>query len=109
MFRATTPTHIFIFEVDPEENFKTILITYSQGGEIVLEKGKNDLTFEEKTECNKKVYLGTLQLTQEESNLFEADRTVLVQIRAVSYDGDVVASEKMSVSVKDVLNDEVLT
>lgn len=109
MYRATTPTHIFVFEVDPEENFKTILITYSQNGEIVLEKGKNDLTFEEKEECCGKVYQATLQLTQEESNLFEADKIVSVQIRAVSYDGDVVASEKMSVSVKDVLNDEVLT
>lgn len=109
MYRATTPTHIFIFEIDPEENFKTILITYSQSGEIVLEKGKNDLAFEEKEECCGKVYQATLQLTQEESNLFEADKIVSVQIRAVSYDGDVVASEKMSVSVKDVLNDEVLT
>lgn len=109
MYRATTPTHIFVFEVDPDETFKTILITYSQSGVIILEKDKEDLTFEEKQECCGKVYHALLRLTQEETKLFAAEKLVSVQIRAVTNDGDVVASEKMTVTVNDVLNDEVLT
>lgn len=35
MYRATTPTHSFIFDIDPDETFRTILITYAQEGDIV--------------------------------------------------------------------------
>ena len=37
MYRATTPKHIFYFNVDPNETFEEILITYSQAGKIILE------------------------------------------------------------------------
>ena len=50
MYRATTPTHSFIFDIDPDETFRTILITYAQEGDIVLEKGKSDLTFSTTTD-----------------------------------------------------------
>lgn len=110
MFRATTPTHTFLFDVDPETSYQKILITYAQGDGIVLEKNKEDLTFGESQVVGEEtVYPASLQLTQEESNKFEAVKTVNVQVRALTYNGEVVACNKIPIAVKDVLNDEVLT
>ena len=110
MYRATTPTHNFMFEVNPDTTFRSILITYVQGNEIVLEKTKEDLTFSETTNCKGDVvYQASLHLSQEETNSFSAQSPVTVQIRALTYDDEAIASEKMNVAVRDVLNDEVLT
>ncbi len=104
MFRATTPRHIFYFRgVDPEA-FRTILITYAQGGGIVLEKTKADLTFIEPVDG---VYKAYLRLTQEESNLFKSGN-VSIQVRAVTDAGDALASEIKNLKVQEVLDDEVL-
>ena len=109
MYRATTPIHTFIFEVDPDAMFKSILITYAQGNEIVLEKNKNAMTFRQSTDCHGNVvYEGSLKLTQEESNLFSTKSSVTVQIRALTYEDDAVASDKMNIAIRAVLNDEVL-
>ena len=69
MIRATTPKHSFTFDVNPEETFSEILITYAQNGKIVLEKHKSDLTFEA-CDCfgGKPVYTAFVKLTQEEKN-----------------------------------------
>lgn len=110
MFRATTPKHTFLFDVDPDVNYSNILITYAQGNGTVLEKQKSDLTFEGSQVIDgETVYLASLQLTQEESKKFQAVKTVNVQVRALTYNGEAVACDKIPVSVKDVLNDEVLT
>lgn len=110
MYRATTPTHSFIFDIDPDATFKTILITYAQDSDIVIEKGKSDLTFSTTTDrSGKTLYVASLRLTQEESNLFDADRNVVVQIRALTYNNEAVAFNKITVAVRNVLNDEVLT
>lgn len=110
MYRATTPKHTFIFDVNPDETFKTILITYAQDNLIILEKYKEDLTVIETTDCKgKTVYEASLRLTQSETNYFNANQTVSVQVRALTYDDEAVASEKKTISVKDVLNDEVLS
>ena len=112
MIRATTPTHTFFFDVDPEESFQKILITYAQNGKIVLEKNKEDLSF---SSCEsfdgKTVYIASLKLTQEETNLFTAKPKgiVSIQIRAITPDGDAIASYISDISVENVLNDEVLT
>ena len=45
MIRATTPKHVFLFDADPSV-YSKILITYQQNGAIVLEKTKDDLTFD---------------------------------------------------------------
>ena len=110
MFRATTPIHNFCFrDINPEE-FKTILITYAQNDKIIIEKGKDDLTIWTEEVEGETHYHASLTLTQEETKLFIAKptSTVVIQIRAIDYNGNVVASNKMSLSVSDVLNDEVL-
>jgi hypothetical protein len=93
-----------VFGVDPSD-FKTILITYVQDDTIVLEKHKNDLIIIEVGD----VYEASLRLTQEETKLFNSQSSVKVQVRALTYNGDALASEKMTVNVFSVLNDEVLT
>lgn len=101
MFRATTPKHTFTFSVDPNETFKIILITYSQNNNIVLEKHKEDLEF--------RGFDASFRLTQEESSSFEAMKPVSVQVRVLTYSDEALAFDKVILSVKDVLNDEVLT
>lgn len=121
MYRATTPIHTFVFDVDPEETFKEILISYAQDGTVLLEKTKEDLTVVEKEDSDgNKYWEASVRLTQEETNKFSAQsgvclgsqnavKTVDIQVRALTYADEAVASEKMMVIVKDVLNDEVLT
>ena len=71
MIRATTPKHSFIFDIDPEENFKKILITYSQNGNVIFEKTKEDLTFEQGVSCvGETEYIASFRLTQEETKMF---------------------------------------
>lgn len=110
MFRATTPTHIFCFgEINPSD-FKTILITYAQNDRIVLEKNKEDLTIWTEEVNGETHYHASLKLSQEETKRFLAkpSSSVSIQIRALDYNDDVIASNKMTISVQDVLNDEVL-
>lgn len=112
MIRATTPKHSFTFDVNPEETFSEILITYAQNGKIVLEKHKSDLTFEA-CDCfgGKPVYTAFVKLTQEETKLFAANPkgVVDIQVRAITPNGEALASEIERISVQNVLNDEVLT
>ena len=111
MIRATTPTHIFCFcDINPEETFKTILITYAQNDDIVLEKNKDDLAFESKVVEGETKYFALLRLTQEETKMFSSkpNASIVVQLRALSYDNSAVASNKIKISLQDVLNDEVL-
>lgn len=111
MIRATTPKHIFTFDVNPEETFSEILITYAQNEKIILEKHKSDLTFEI-CDCfgGKPVYTAFVKLTQEETKLFAANPkgVVNIQVRAITEDGDAIASDIEQISVQNVLNDEVL-
>lgn len=107
MIRATTPKHMFIFDTDPSV-YERILITYAQNGEIVIEKGKDDLTIEEITDSGVQKYNAWFRLTQEEANKFSA-RMVAVQVRVLTTSGEALASEQMSFRVEDVLNDEVLS
>ena len=114
MYRGTTPTHKFCFGTVNPNNFKEILVTYAQNDKIVMEKHKQDLviTSEEISSGEETMthYHATIQLTQEEANMFYAQPAgnVNIQLRAIDNEGNVLASNKMKVSVLDVLNDEVL-
>ena len=50
MKRSTTPKQSFFFEENPNTAYEEILITYWQGGKAVLEKTKEDLTFQEEND-----------------------------------------------------------
>lgn len=105
MFRATTPVHTYTFDVDPETTFKTILITYAQKNKIIFEKSKDDLTFEQTDEG----YAASVKLTQQETRLFNARDAITVQVRALTYEDEAIAFDKQTFTVKDVLNDVVLS
>lgn len=111
MIRATTPKHSFIFAEDPAQ-FEKILITYKQGGNIVLEKTQDDLTFEEQENpCSGETeHVAWYRLSQEETKLFSptGGGTCQVQVRVLTPGGEALASDKKNISVQDVLNDEVL-
>lgn len=126
MKRATTPKHTFSFNVDPDASFAKILIIYAQNGKVVLEKSKEDLTFEEPVSCDKcstSEWQAWLRLTQEETNRFEVPKTcngslppksdkrsqVTVQVRVLSYGGEALASDEKVISLYDVLDDQVLS
>lgn len=110
MYRATTPKHIFSFDVDPNETFELIEITYAQDGHTILQKSKTDLIFEdEKNKCN--MYEAWLQLSQEETKLFQTSSKPIfdLQVRVKTYGDEVVAFPIVHRTVEDVLCDEVLT
>lgn len=100
MRRATTPTHIFTF---PKEilvdSLSEVIVTYSQDGCTVFEKTLLDL--EKDTESNTISYT----LTQDETNKF-APGKALIQIRAKSENGKVLASQMLWLDIKPVLNSE---
>ena len=111
MIRATTPIHTFMFEEDPS-GYERILITYAQGGSIIMEKEKQDLSFEVTQDIlsNKFCYKAFYRLSQDETKKFRANTggPVQVQVRVLTKNGEALASDKKSISVQDVLNDEVL-
>ena len=111
MIRATTPKQVFIFETNPSE-FEKILITYVQNDSIVLEKQKSDLTVDPVTNPSDKVvgYAAWFRMTQEETKRFLSGpgKQVSVQVRVKTPSGEVLASDKKTFSVQNVLNDEVL-
>lgn len=109
MYRATTPTHKFCFgDINPDD-LKSILITYVQNDKIVFEKTKNDLTISAEEVEGETHYHASLKLAQEETNMFSPKTSsVYIQVRALDYNDNAVASDIVKVSLHDVLNDEVL-
>lgn len=115
MRRGTTPTHIFLTDIDltPAE---AIYITYAQkrGRDapkcgclrddpdvmVVLEKTLPDITVEED-----KI---TTRLTQEETLRFDDSDDVLIQIAAKFDDDSVIRSEIIYTGVQCILKDGVI-
>ena len=109
MYRASTPRHVFYFDIDPDETFKEMLITYSQNGSIVLEKTKDDLTFDAENTEDGVQYQAFFQLTQEDTRKFNRNRPfVSVQVRMLDRADNIVTSPIVNIQVKKVLNDEVI-
>ena len=98
MRRATTPTHSFVIDIDPNA-IAQVLITYEQHRKVVLEKRKSDLTLSGNT--------WSFTLTQEEANMFLSGN-VSVQVRVTTNGGQALASDIFDLDVHRVLNDEVL-
>ena len=110
MYRATTPIHSFHFEENPQ-NYERLLITYAQDKMIIMEKTKEDLTFETEIDSEGNIdYIASFQLTQEEANRFTSVRSsiIQVQVRALDSSDNAYASDMATFSVKDVLDDRIL-
>lgn len=98
--RGTTPTHTYTFDKDIR-TAKAVLITYKQDGKEVLSLGKDDFDIGEDGTSAEYTF------TQEQTNLF-AEGVVYLQGRAMMYNDTVVASDWLTLTVADVLDDTVL-
>jgi hypothetical protein len=112
MIRATTPIHSFLFDDDPNQ-YDKILITYSQGNIVVMEKNKEDLTIEQiegDFSCRRGAWRAWYRLTQDETKKFRGGvgKPVYVQVRVLTEDGEALASEKKQIPLQDVLDDREL-
>ena len=84
----------------PPSNYSEILVTFSQDGEILINKLRYQLDVQD--------YTVTAQLTQEETNLFEDGKTAQIQIRCFGAVYDAPGSAVFSVDVWPALNDTIL-
>lgn len=100
MRQGTTPTHTFTLPFDTS-TLSAVKITYAQSGEVKLQKKTPDCVLSGNTV--------TVELTQEDTFLFEADKTVLIQVRVLTLGGDALSSAPVRVSVYVCLDKEVLT
>ena len=95
--RGCTPIHTFEFSYTADE-LETVQIVYKQNGEIILEKGKEDLAFDGT--------VATLQLTQAETLLFAAKGTVKVQVRWKRFTGEAEKTEVFYLTPDELLKED---
>lgn len=103
--RYTTPIQEFTFHEDPNLNFNKIVIFYAQSGNIILRKEKSDLSI---NKIDKNLYIASFKMTQEESSNFKSGVPVIIQVRVLTYDENVLISDDFECSVNDVLGEELL-
>ena len=96
---GATPTNTFTIPVT-ESEIRKIRITYEQNGKIVLQKHKEDCTFNEK-----KV---SVKLSQEETLRFTSNAAVRIQVKILTTGGDVIPSKVIKTSTKIVIDKEVI-
>lgn len=108
MIRGTTPTHTFTFNTLDPSTFKVLNIYYAQQGVELLQKNKDDCTFNFKETEDGTLYLASVTLTQEETKMFKPKYKVKIQLRVLTADDRALATPEYEVSVWDVINDEVL-
>lgn len=104
MYRATTPTHTFKLNIETDQ-LKTILVTYKQGNTTLEKRYENGTLPSGMTLSGKNVIV---KLTQEETLMFDERQFARVQLRALSLAGDAYASQKFSLNVNGVFNEEIL-
>lgn len=100
MYRLTTPRHKFkLPKAVPPEILEWAKVSYEQGDTIVLEKDLPELDIDGQV-----LYV---KLTQAETRLFSDDIPAWVQLRC-GYGSNAFASRKFQITVKGVINDDVL-
>ena len=102
IYRATTPTHTFLFpDTFAPSTFQKLRLTYAQGGKPVVEKTEADMTID-----GARV---SVTLTEEETGRFRVRAPQPVaQLRFLDNAGGSFASCLMPFAVEEVLNNEVL-
>ncbi len=99
MRRGTTPTHVFNTDVDLS-TAAVVWLTYKQGGKILFTKDQSDMTITEDSI--------SVMLTQEETLMFDTDRTVKIQIRARFTDDTAIASNVIQTTANAILKEGVI-
>jgi hypothetical protein len=99
MIRGTTPTHIFTLPFDVSV-VGEVEVTYSQNDAMVLQKKTEDCVLEKNTI--------SLKLSQEDTFKFDGKRHVVVQVRILTVDDNVMASQIEMIPIGECLSDEVI-
>jgi hypothetical protein len=101
MIRGTTPTHTFTVDIDPDAiKIKEVKVLYAQADELILCKRTEDCLI------NGNAIQTTL--TQEDTFKFDCKKTVQIQIRALTTDGQLLSTDIMTTTVSKCLDNEVL-
>ena len=100
MIRGTTPTHIFQIPFDTGL-LKKIRIFYAQNSNVVVEKSTCDCVLE-----GDKIIV---TLTEEETLRFSHKILVKVQLKVLTTEGVVMATDIDRVDVGEILSEEVLS
>ena len=98
MRRGTTPTNTFTSDLDLSEA-EVVYITYEQDGATIIEKNRDDITFD--TEASTM----SVMLTQAETLALSSNTNVSVQVRARFSDGKAVGSNIVIAPVSRILKD----
>lgn len=105
MIRGTSPN--LVFEISGKDlncfKLETIYFTFVQSNRVILEKNKsNGVTVLDENNIS-------VKLTQEETLSFDSFDDVEIQMRAIFGSGDVVATDIVSVDVKRILKEGVIS
>ena len=99
LYKGTTPTHTF--EVGIDTNIiATVKIIYAQNNKIVLTKNTED--------CLISDGVISVQLSQEDTFLFDQNLDVEIQIRIITSGDDSICSDIIKTEVMRCLENEVL-
>lgn len=104
MYRLTTPTHTFTLPMQTSE-CSEIQVTYRQNSVSIVKHYQDGtlpsgMTLDEDTV--------QVRLTQEETKKFSPKKQVSVQVRVLTTTNNALASQKFKITIKDVLNEDIL-
>ena len=103
MYRVTTPTHTFTLPSDTS-NYSEIQVAYKQGQNLLV-KHYQDATLPEGMTLDGQNVIITL--SQEETKSFSKG-SASVQVRVLTSGGEAMASQVFTISVRDVITEDVL-
>ena len=106
MYRATTPTHIFTL---PEtlDNYVKIQVAYQQCKKELVKLAVADGSIDEGMDFGEKEVI--IHWTEEETLMFDTNKTLLAQVRVKDINGNVMASQKFRIDIKYTLNEDHLS
>ena len=104
MYRVTTPTNTFTLPFSTSE-CSVIQISYKQGQNELLKQYEDGVCPPGMTLDDDTVLI---TLTQQETKAF-GKGTVTAQVRVLTTGGKAYASQKFTIGVNDVLNEEILS
>ena len=99
MRRGTTPTHTFTLPFSVE-NVSDALIVYAQADNVILRKTVS--------QCHMEGNSLSVELTQEETFLFDCSKKVQIQVRVKTDEKTALTSDIITVDVAKCLSNEVL-
>lgn len=105
MYRVTTPTHTFTLPLDTS-TLKEIQVSYKQGNLKLIKHYQDGILPDGMTISANTVIV---RLSQEETKKFNAKDTATVQVRVLTNDDDVFASQKFVISVVEVISEDILS